>query len=401
MKLIYPSKISGKIESPPSKSIIQRMLISDFFCENLKKPDIEFIPDDILVTYQVLESIKSGIFENISLLESGFCYRVLPLLASIYNNKNYFIIKKSLADRPNINNLNELGFETELQEISDNDYKFTVNGKLNSGVYNIDGSITSQSLTALLMILPILDNDSTIHVTNLKSRDYINLTLDILKSYSIEVIHKDYKVFHIKGNQKYSKVKIYEEGDWSGASFLISAGLIAGNGITEITGLNPNSVQADSKIINILKLSNSNYSFTENILKVKSSKLKSFEYDFGDCPDLVPAVLPIAINCDNICNFKNINNLRYKESNRIETLIEEYNKCGILIENYDDSLVIHPGKFIGSDVNPRNDHRIAMSLAISALNGYGSTTIENPFCVNKSFPTFWNYIKKLGANVNE
>jgi 3-phosphoshikimate 1-carboxyvinyltransferase len=398
MKYVIQSQISGDIIAPKSKSIIQRKLIADFFADNLLDLDLSNNSDDVNITYKALKNIKSNSVE-INLGQSGFCYRVIPVIASIYNNNNSFLIDNSLSRRPNLQLLSSIGLNSEISKYSEEYSVLKVENNLVPGKYIVDCSITSQILSGLLMTLSILKGDSKIKVFNLESKPYIDLTLDILSTYSIDIINIDYREFIIKGNQKYKKIADYEETDWSGASFIIAAATINSEKGVEISGLNPKSVQADKEILNILDKSNVEYKFTDNKLFVKKSVIQAFEHNFSDCPDLLPAVIPLAINSEGICSMKNISRLKYKESNRVISQIDEYKKCGIKIEISGDDMIIYPGKFIGSEINSHNDHRIAMSLAVSGLNSSKSLIIKDSDCVNKSYPDFWKHLISLGANI--
>ena len=399
MKLIQPSQISGSITAPMSKSIVQRTMISDVFAGIFNYPLVADAPIDVEITYKALKNILVG--KTAYLGESGFSFRVLPIIASLFSDNNTFILSESLAKRPNDDIMGSLGFNSILSKISNNQFELSVAGKLNPGVFHIDGSKTSQTLTGLLMALPLLSNSSIINVSNLQSRSYVDLTIDILSKYSIEVFHSDYEVFHIQGNLKYKYVENYDEGDWSSSAFIMTAGAISILSSICIKGLNINSRQADREILDIFDKSGVHYRFDKDCIYIEKSDVKSFVHDFSNCPDLVPAIIPLAINSENICILKNVSRLKYKESNRIESLISQYEKCGVRIQKKGDDIIVYPAKFQGNAVSTFNDHRIAMSLAVAALNGINVTSIENPVCTAKSYPEFWNDLLKLGADIYE
>ena len=400
MKFVQHSDISGELIAPPSKSIIQRKMIADFLCNNLNVPFLSSMPDDVITTYKALKNITNH-DSLIRLDESGFCLRVIPNIASLFNFQNRFLLSDSLAQRPVVENLAEIGFVSNIEKLDSGNNILTVKGQLNAGVFHIDGSITSQLLTGLLFTLPVLNGDSKIYVSNLNSKSYVELTIEILKLYSIEVIHTDYEVFHIKGKQIYKNVDNFYEGDWSGASFLISVAATSSNSGLSISGLNFSSVQADRAILEILKQAGIKYNFNNECIYIEKSKVKSFTYDFSDCPDLVPAIIPIAIKSDDICILHGIDRLKFKESNRISALVSEYAKCGISITEKKGSLYVEPGNFVGTEIDSHNDHRIVMSLAVSALSGEGVLSVKGWQCVSKSYPEFWNDLIKIGASIYE
>lgn len=401
MKYIQHSNIAGVITAPPSKSIIQRKMLGDFMCRNLTFPNAVLMPDDVITTYDALNMLSQN-SSTINLGESGFCLRVIPVISSLFYENNCFLSKGNLFHRPILEQLSSINLKAGFS-YDNNNKVLKVEGKLKPGVFHIDGSITSQLLTALLFSLPILDSDSTIYVSHLNSKSYINLTIEILKSYSVEVIHNDFEVFHIKGGQVFNNVENFSEGDWSGSSFLISAAAIASDTGIRISELNMLSVQADIQILDILKKCEINFKLDDNnkSLIIKKSKIKAFEHNFDDCPDLIPAIIPIAINSDDVCICCGVGRLKYKESDRISSLISEFGNCGIRIEYIDDKLLIYPGEFIGTKVDTHRDHRIAMSLSVSALAGSGKLMISDDGCVSKSYPNFWNDMFNLGANCYE
>lgn len=383
-----------------SKSIVQRTMISDVFAGRFNYPLVSGAPVDVNITYKALKNIIDG--NSCAFLgESGFCYRVLPIIASLFRDNNKFILTENLAERPNDDILSSLGFKSFLSKNRNNQFELSITGKLNPGVFHIDGSKTSQTLSGLLMALPVLQNSSIINVSNLQSRSYIDLTIDILSKYSIEVFNSNYEVFHIPGAQKYIFVENFVESDWSGSAFIMTAGAISALSTICIKGLNVISKQADKEILEIFDKSCVSYSIDKDFIYIEKSHVKSFVHDFTNCPDLVPAIIPLAINSDDICILKNVARLKYKESNRIESLISQYGKCGVRIQLKGDDLFVYPAQFHGCGVNSFNDHRIAMSLAVAALNGTNVACIENPDCTAKSYPEFWNDLLKLVADVYE
>lgn len=402
MKFVQQSNIFGEIIAPPSKSIIQRKMLAEYLCGNYNFPIINSLPDDVQSMHKALLSLTNN-DSIVDLGESGFCLRVLPVLASLTKVNIQYSSTGNLFKRPIISHLKSINLNAIFTSKNVSEQILKVDGSLESGVFHIDGNITSQLLTALLFSLPILHNDSTIYVSNLKSKAYINLTIEILKTYSIIVSHTDYEVFHIKGGQVFKNVENYSEGDWSGSSFIIAGAAIASKSGITINNLNPSSIQADASILNLMEKCGIKFCLdnSRKSLIINKSNIHNFEFDFSDCPDLIPAIIPIAINSDDNCVCYGVSRLKFKESDRISALISEYNKCGIKIELIDDKLIIYPGDFIGSVVDSHNDHRIVMSLAIAALAGRGKLAISDYGCVSKSYPNFWIDIINLGANCYE
>jgi 3-phosphoshikimate 1-carboxyvinyltransferase len=263
----------------------------------------------------------------------------------------------------------------------------TLSGRLKSGHFHIDGSVTSQVLTGLLMALPVVEGDSVVVVENLKSKPYIDVTLDVLKFFGIEIEHDDYHTFTIRGNQKYTSCRYVVEGDWSSAAFWMVAGAIYGS--VSISGLNPNSKQADRAVLNALKKANSTIEYQQGIFISKKSDIVPFTFDASDCPDLIPILTLLAIRATGVSKIYGARRLAHKESDRAAVLIQQFAKAGISILQHDDTLEITGDAIHGCAIDPHNDHRIAMTFAIASLAATSDILIQNTECVNKSYPGFW------------
>jgi 3-phosphoshikimate 1-carboxyvinyltransferase len=245
----------------------------------------------------------------------------------------------------------------------------------------------------------------TIRVNHLKSKPYIDLTLDVMKQFGLNVpenrsynefiFHNDSsKIFPSDGGEAY-----VVEADWSGAAFLLVAGAIAGP-IT-VKGLDLASTQADKKIIDVLMSVNSAIAIEAKGIKIRPAEMKAFEFDATDCPDLFPPLVVLAAYCNGTSIIKGVNRLIHKESNRAVVLQNEFGKMGVKIELKDDRMIIYGNKKVkGAKVHAHHDHRIAMACAVAALKADGETAIEEAQAVNKSYPDFFWHLKKLGADVS-
>jgi 3-phosphoshikimate 1-carboxyvinyltransferase len=269
----------------------------------------------------------------------------------------------------------------------------TLSGKLNSGHFHIDGSVTSQVLTGLLMALPVVEGDSVIVVENLKSKPYIDITLEVLKSFGIEVEHDDYHTFTIRGSQKYTPCHYVVEGDWSSAAFWLVAGAIYGS--VSVSGLNPNSKQADRAVLDALKKANCTIEHHQGVFTSKKSDILPFIFDASDCPDLIPILTLLATRATGVSKIYGARRLAYKESDRAAVLIQQFAKVGISIFQHDDNLEITGGVIHGCTIDPHNDHRIAMTFAIASLVAISDILIENTECANKSYPDFFRDLSQL------
>jgi len=284
--------------------------------------------------------------------------------------------------------LSQLGVDVETKN---NFLPFNSKGKLKSGDIQIDGSESSQLLTGLLIALPFVDGDSTISVTDLASIPYVDMTLQILSEFGIVIENQDYKKFIIPGNQKVVGKKYITEGDWSGTSFLLVGGAISGS--LEVEGLNLNSAQADKKIIEALQLAGANMQFKNNTVILKNNVLQGFDFDASHCPDLFPPLAIIGVFSKGVTTLKGATRLKNKESDRAQTIQDELGKLGAEIRIEGDEMIIKGTELHGGVGSSRNDHRIAMMLALVATQTKEPVEIENPMAIEKSFPDFYAIIQ--------
>jgi 3-phosphoshikimate 1-carboxyvinyltransferase len=293
----------------------------------------------------------------------------------------------------------------------------TVQGPLIPANIEVDGSLSSQFLTGLLMAYSASPNPSeggasedsksstvSIKVRNLKSKPYIDLTLDVMKKFGMRVPeNRNYKefIFHYDTTQvppSGDRGPYTVEGDWSGGAFLLVAGTIAGS-IT-IRGLDLSSTQADRKILDALMSANAAIAMEVKGIQAHPGGLRGFEFDANDCPDLFPPLVALAAYCEGETKIKGVRRLKHKESNRAVTLQEEFDLMGVRIDIEDDTMIIHGGIVKGADVHSHHDHRIAMACAVAALGANSETVIDEAYAVKKSYPDFYNDLKSLGANVS-
>ena len=240
----------------------------------------------------------------------------------------------------------------------------------------------------------------TITVINLKSKPYIDLTLQMMKHFGYNVENGNYEYFTvlpINGSTN-NPINYTVEGDWSGAAFLLVAGAIAGN-IT-VTGLDVFSTQGDKAILQALIMAKANLSVTEKEIVVSFGRLEAFHFNATDCPDLFPPLVALAAYCNGTSVIEGVHRLAHKESNRALTLQEEFGKMGVEIRLQDDLMLIAGGTVKGTIVHSNHDHRIAMACAVAALKATGETTIADAEAINKSYPDFYEHLKMLGANVS-
>ena len=389
------AQLKGKINSIPSKSYAHRISICNFLAG--KEPTAgckDFTSKDITVTENCLKTLLSG-GKVLDCGESGSTLRFMLPLTSALGGSYEFIGHGKLIDRPN----DELFSVMEQHGVKarKTDRIFT-DGKLTSGEYKIRGDISSQYISGLLMALPILEGDSKIILTTpLVSAPYVDITLQVLKSFGVE-IEKQESGYFIKGNQKYSGT-ISPEGDWSNMAFFLVAGAI--NGEVTVKGLNIYSVQGDKAILDILKKAGADLSISKDEVTVKKSGLNAFSFNAEDCPDLVPIASVLASYANGITIIKNIQRLKIKESDRIYKTIEMLKAFGIKAESDGKELTIYGNKPTNGKINSFNDHRIVMSASVLALGTKGVSEISDYKAVEKSYPTFFLDYNSLGGKAVE
>jgi len=340
--------------------------------------------------------------------ESGLGIRMFTPIISLSNKRITINGEGSLVSRP-MDFFDEvlplLGVEIISKE---GKLPLQVKGPLQPKNITIDGSLSSQFLTGLLMAYAAAGaKDVTITVNNLKSKPYIDLTLQVMKQFGWEVENRNYEQFHFTGttNQKQQTTNYTVEGDWSGAAFLLVTGAIAGN-IT-VKGLDIQSTQADRAVLQALQACGARLSIQAEQIEIgpaalSGATLKAFQFDATECPDLFPPLVALAAYCKGTTVIQGVSRLAHKESDRALTLQEEFGKLGVTIELQDDLMLIKGGHGVkGTAVHSHHDHRIAMACAVAALKASGETVISDAQAVNKSYPDFYEHIQALGAVVSK
>lgn len=350
--------------------------------------------DPVSQTY----TIKGGLSprtDTIDIGESGLATRMFTPIASLCTTPITITGRGSILRRPMdmmLDPLRGLGVK-----VKDNDgfLPITVQGPLLGGEVDVDGSVSSQFITGLLIASPLAKQDTVLHVSGLKSIPYVDMTIDLAEKFGVSIEHCDYEEFFIPAGQEYSCSEYDIEGDWSGASCLLVAGAVAG-GIT-LENLNPLSMQADVAIIEALSRAGARITTTANSVTVERAELNAFDFDATHCPDLFPALVALAANCEGISSIKGTQRLLHKESNRAVTLVEEYGKLGtdIDIESQAGMMLVTGGPLHGGRTHSHGDHRIAMSLAVAALTASSPVAISDAEAVAKSYPDFWDDLSKI------
>jgi len=401
---ITPKSLHGSVLVPPSKSIAHRAIICAALSDSTSVIKNISFSDDITATINAvklagaeisitndtlyikgIQTAKAAPDEAFDCNESGSTLRFLvPIMATLFP-KASFTGKGRLGKRPLDVYYRIFDTQNITYSVCEEPFSLSINGKLQGGSIEVPGDISSQFITGLLLALPLSETDSEIIVTEaLESKGYIDLTLDVMKAFGIEIVNEDYRRFLIKGNQKYSSCDYTVEGDYSQAAFFEVANFI-GNDI-KINGMNPFSLQGDKQILDIVS---SLKSASEDELIV---------IDGSQCPDIMPIAAVAASLRRGETHLVNIGRLRLKESDRLSAIAEELTKLGGKIKVVENSLIINGAdSFNGADVDSHNDHRIAMMLAIASTRSSGRVTISGYESVSKSYPDFFEVFRSLGG----
>lgn len=412
-KSVSAGCVKGIIAPPSSKSYAQRaialallsqgksILRNIEFCKDTRSAlsCIEALGAKVEILDESTIAIEGGLrplSNTLHVGESGLATRLFTPIASLWHEAITIQGEGTLLHRPMImmiEPLRALGVEVR----DGGGYlPIEVKGPIHGGEIEVDGSISSQFITGLLLSLPLAEEDTTLHVTSPVSTPYIDMTIDTARIFGIEIMQKegDYTEFFIEGCQKYTPADISIEGDWSGASTILVAGAIAGE--VTVKNISTLSKQADTAIIRALERAGAGIIIEHDSITVSKRPLKAFTFDATNSPDLFPALAALAAAAEGVSTIIGTSRLSHKESDRAETLRQEYEKLGIEIDiSQEDVMTIRGGKIKPATVFSHGDHRIAMSLAVSALRCDGEVVIEQAECVEKSYPTFFEDLESI------
>ena len=417
---VHPSYINGTVRAPRSKSDMQRATAAALLHNGrtvIKDPGRS---NDDLAALEVIQKLGATVLDKgeyiniesrgvnpsnneINCGESGLGVRMFTPIAALSSNELLVAGSGSLLKRP-MNFFDDI-FPLLGIKIQSNEGKLPmkIHGPLQPSNIEVDGSLSSQFLTGLLMAYAASDASGvTITVNDLKSKPYIDMTLRVIKSFGMKLpLVKNYREFIFENSHHdYSEndITYAVEGDWSGAAFLFVAGAIANE--IRVEGMREDSVQADKKILEAIKDAGAKIIYADGVYKITPSILNAFEFDATECPDLFPPLVALAAYCRGITKIKGANRLTHKESNRALTLQDVFGRMGIEIELKDDWMFVHGGSSLQpATVHSHHDHRIAMAAAVAALKATGPIVIEEAEAINKSYPAFYNDVISLGATI--
>lgn len=399
---IAPSRLTGTILVPPSKSISHRALICAALADGESRIENMLACEDTAATIDALTALGASVKnENgtvtvrgigspaqkaeIDCRESGSTLRFLLPIAAALGTSAAFDGRGKLPERPITPYFSE--FERHGVRFSEKKMPYRIEGALTGGEYEIDGNISSQFVTGLLLALPLLAEDSVIRVKPpIESKPYIDLTIDVMRRFGVSV-RENGNEYSIAGGQRYRPAEYAVESDLSQAAFFLVANAIGAN--LRIEGLNPDTKQGDRAILDLTRR------FSESG--------GAFDFDASQTPDLVPILAVLACFAEGTSRITGCGRLRIKECDRLEAISSELNRLGAKITAKPDELVIEGvGTLCGGECDSHADHRIPMALSVAAASQYcaGNVVLHGAECVSKSYPNFFADLRQLGGKIN-
>jgi 3-phosphoshikimate 1-carboxyvinyltransferase len=416
---INPIKgLNSQISVPGSKYAANRVLIIAALAKGISK--INNVPhnDDIDAAIEVLgkfgikvykksNSVKiigsDGKFnvpdKEIHVKNSGTLMRLITGFAALAEGKTTITGSERIKQRPIkdlLASLADLGIKCNSKNNGFPPVE-VIGGTLKGGKSRIKGNVSSQYISSLLLISTFAENDVEIVIENdLVSKNYVDMTLDLMEKFGVKVERNRYESFKVRAGQRYEAKEFVVPADSSSANYFLAAAAIV-PGKIKVRGVGPNQ-KGEAKFAGVLEKMGCKINRDENNIKIRGiENLKAIEVDMSMMPDSVQTLAAVAVFAEGTTKIKNIANLKYKESDRINDTVKELKKLGINATAKDDELVIEGGNPKLSVIDPHGDHRMAMSFALIGLRN--GIKIKDPECVAKSFPQFWEKLKEIGVEI--
>ena len=419
---VSTSKVSGEVFAPPSKSYTHRAITIAALSDEctIHRP---LMSADTLATIRACEALGATIERSedklhikgvngkpfipnnvIDVANSGTTLRFVTAVSALTTGVTVLTGDSSIRSRPNqplLDVLNKLGVEAYSTR-GNGCAPLVVRGGLKGAITTIDGSISSQFISALLIACPLTTQSTTLSIKGeMKSRPYVDVTMEIIEKAGAEILVEEGNniKFIIPANQRYNLKDYAVPTDFSSASYLLAAAAVTGSALT-VKGLLP-SKQGDVEIIDVLERMGTEISWDKKngIVNVKGNGLKGTTFDAGATPDLVPTIAVLAACAEGVTVIENAEHVRYKETDRLHAMALELTKMGISIKEEPDQLVITGGTLHGAELHGWHDHRIVMALTIAGMVA-GDTVIDTAGSVEISFPDFFEKMASIGADVN-
>ncbi len=415
------AKVSGEVNVPGSKSLSNRALLLAALAEGeteltnlLDSEDIEHMLNALTklgINYRLSEDKtqcvvqgNGGAFNVAEPLElflgnAGTAMRPLCAALAASNVDTVLTGEPRMEERP-IGDLVDALREADAEVTYLKNEGFPplqIKGKtLNGGEMSVDGSVSSQFLTALLMAAPLFSGDVTIRIKGeLVSKPYIDITLDTMAKFGVTVENDNYQTFTISGDAKYiAPGKFMVEGDASSASYFLAAGAIKG-GTVRVTGIGQNSIQGDIRFADVLEAMGATVVWNDEYVEITGAPLKGVNMDMNHIPDAAMTIATTALFAEGPTTMTNIYNWRVKETDRLAAMATELQKLGAKVEEGHDYIKVWPTDSLKhAEIDTYNDHRIAMCFSLVALSDT-PVTINDPGCTRKTFPDYFTRFKTL------
>jgi len=415
------AKVSGEVNVPGSKSLSNRALLLAALAEGeteltnlLDSEDIEHMLNALTklgINYRLSEDKTQCVVQGnggafnvaeplkLFLGNAGTAMRPLCAALAASNVDTVLTGEPRMEERP-IGDLVDALREADAEVTYLKNEGFPplqIKGKtLNGGEMSVDGSVSSQFLTALLMAAPLFSGDVTIRIKGeLVSKPYIDITLDTMAKFGVTVENDNYQTFTVSGDAKYiAPGKFMVEGDASSASYFLAAGAIKG-GTVRVTGIGQNSIQGDIRFADVLEAMGATVVWHDEYIEVTGAPLKGVNMDMNHIPDAAMTIATTALFAEGPTTMTNIYNWRVKETDRLAAMATELQKLGAKVEEGHDYIKVWPTDSLKlAEIDTYNDHRIAMCFSLVALSDT-PVTINDPGCTRKTFPDYFTRFKTL------
>lgn len=413
--MIRKSALYGSIYVPPSKSMTHRNLITAALAKGRSTLYRPLECEDTHATVKALRSLGVIVNEEegrwvveggelnsskspINCNQSGTTLRLMLGVCSLLEEENVITGAPQLLKRPNkplLMGLGQLGVKIK----SVGGYPpIAVRGPMKGGWVEIQGNVSSQFISSIILAAPYAKSPVRVYVTTrLESKPYVQMTIDAMKNAGSKVISNgDLTEIQVPVGE-YKPVETLIEGDWSSAAFLLALGVLSGK--VHVDNMDTSSSQADKEILHALGHMGAQVKIKGNRVTAEKSYLKGLDMDLSDCPDIFPIISSLCAVAHGQSKLTGLGRLKIKESDRLAVMTEGLRVMGAKIKVVDDTCIIEGGALKGAVIDPHGDHRIAMSFAVLGLVSEGETTINDPDCVNKSYPDFWKDLAGLGADM--
>lgn len=414
---VKKTKISGTLVCPPNKSYTHRAIFLASLADGksiiknvlysrdtnatisaCKNFGATIIKDNSSLTITGIKKIKSA--SEIDASNSGTTIRIASAIASLAEGKTILSGDESLRQRPMQPILDALESIGARCSSANGKPPLSITGKVNGGEVTIPGNISSQFVSALMIIGPLSEKGIVLNIDgDLVSKPYLDATIASMEKFGVAIkTVKPYKSY-VTSPQKYKPTTFTVPSDFSSLAILLSAAILLGDNITIKTTVE-DLPQADKTILDILKRLGAKIDFDRDIFTVKSQELlKGGKFDLNDSPDLLPPLAILSLKSSKPIHIFNVKHARYKETDRIAILARELKKLGVKVEEKEDGLVLEsPDKLQAADLNSENDHRLFMAFCIAGMY-VGNCTVSNPESIDVSYPDFISDLKKVGGKI--